>query len=670
MSAPIWIGEFVTVDEVSEAAHRANLNRTKDLDQTQDLNRAEDENYGAALNSGERSEIGLNDVQYIPPAIYEVKFYDLLSDTVTLKSNTIDEVDRKVSRNNIVKLTEHLELITSTALAEHRKTTAAELQQNAPVPANDVDADAAEEAQRRTKIMARHCAKINPISKKQAIEELNVGPTSFHDIKRTHLANPDWHAQLPGNSGRRAGEKRIDPEIEEIIARAFVTHRKGYGANDAEVMDEIGFQCRELNKHPPSRTTVWRRWNELSAKEQLASSDGPVAANARYGAFPTPTVTEYYPGRIHEIDHTPLDCHATDSKTGAVLGRANLTVVWDVDIEGFFGFALLFGAPKRASISAAVHMALCPKTDLLARHGLSHLHWPLYCKPRQYRVDHGSDLMAYSFRDACRAEEILHVPRLRPQSGGGVERALGILNRRLSQTLDGGTASAPKKGPGYKPGEKAVYTLERLTAIIIAWICKWNNRKGRDGLSPNERFERKYGVHDGVVIAPPTVADPDRFVIDILQGHEITIARNGVVTRNLVYEFGPFRGMVGAPIIIKIDPNNLHRIWGRNGDYWHPLNIVNKQDAAKTLSEHKLILKARRQDRDADNKRFDAHQALNGEKAKGKNEHQAIIRAQEDVAQIERMGHFGTPKPATSDEVPAASDEPYVIVVLEMDEDL
>ncbi|MNN09071.1 hypothetical protein D3C81_1219430 [compost metagenome] len=352
-----------------------------------------------------------------------------------------------------------------------------------------------------------------------------------------------------------------------------------------------------------------------------------------------------------------------------VLGRAQLTLVRDRDTEGLMGFALLYGAPKRASISAAIYMALRPKTDLLAKHGMSHLHWPLYGKPGQYVVDHGSDLMAESFRLACEVEEIVHIPRLRPQTGGGIERALGVLNRRLSQTLDGGTASATKKGPGYAPDKKAVYTLEALTAIIIAWMCKFNNRKGRDGLSPNQRFERKYGLHNGVVVLPPMVSNPERFVIDILQGHEVTVARNGVVTRDLVYEFGPFKNMVGEKIYIKVDPNNLHRIWGRLGDEWHALWLVNEQTQPLTLAEQKLILKSRFADEDSDRKRLDAQEQLNRVKQEGKVQARAIRRAQEDVAQIDRMGHFGNsqkpPEPETG-----ANPTTLPIIILELDEDI
>lgn len=657
MNASLPLETIVTVDEESEAADLANSVISA--------------GQAANQNGVEGASNPTNGNQNTPftPSFYRVIGFDLSSNKVTLKSEVVADVIRTVCITNVIRIDEHIQDIALTAVAKHREISRVKAKLDEPIAVDDVDLDAEIEAKRRTEILSRHCRKDNPISKPQALQELGLGPTVFHRIKSIHLTNSDWHAQLPGQSGRQAGENRIDPYVDEIIQAVFVTHRKGYGANDAEVMDEIELRCRDANKSSPSRTTVWRRWQQISAREQLRSSDGAAAANAKYGAFPTPKVEDDYPGRIHEIDHTPLDCHAIDSKTGEALGRPHLTLVRDVDIEGIYGFALLYGAPKRASISAAIRMALCPKSSLLARLGMSHLHWPLYGKPEQYRVDHGSDLQALSFKLACNDQDILHVPRLRPQSGGGIERQLGILNRGLAQTLDGGTASAPKKGPGYRPGEKGIYTLERLTAIIVAWICKWNNRKGRDGLSPNERFERKYGVHNGVILAPSAVSDPDRFVIDILEGKSVTVARNGVVTRDLVYEFGPFRNMVGEKIMIKIDPNNLHRIWGLNGNYWHPLSIVNIQDSAKTLSEQKLILKARRADRSANRKRLDAQAELNHQKDMGKTERRVILRAQEDVAQNNRMGHFGSAPNAAPSE-PSTSRKSLPVVIMEMDEDL
>ncbi|MNP55296.1 hypothetical protein D3C76_1499270 [compost metagenome] len=121
--------------------------------------------------------------------------------------------------------------------------------------------------------------------------------------------------------------------------------------------------------------------------------------------------------------------------------------------------------------------------------------------------------------------------------------------------------------------------------------------------------------------------------------------------------------------MIKIDPNNLHRIWGLNGNYWHPLNIVNQQDSAKTLSEQKLILKARRADQSADQKRFDAQAELNRQKDMGKKERRAILRAQEDVAQHERQGHF---KSASEPSQPETSTprNALPVVIMELDEDL
>lgn len=667
MTALFHIGDLVTVDEASEAVDA----KSRCLPGDFVLNEEQDSEQGSGTP-------GLDDPMTaqetsIPSqsaSVYEVVTYDLTSNTFRLRSKIGVETFRTVSHKNLIKVDGHLDKAANAALAEHYEHSPARLGGYEPVPVTQVDSEAELEAQRRTEIMSRHCAKIDPVSKDQAMAELKVKATIFHKIKRIFLLNPDWRAQIAGQDGRRPGEKRIDPEVDAIITAVFETNRVGYGANDIEALDEIERRCRDIGKRPPGRTTIWRRWHELPAREQLKSTDGPQAAQAKFGHYPTPTVEEFYPGRIHEIDHTPLDCHAIDSTTKEPLGRAYLTMVRDVDTEGIMGFALLFGSPKRASISAAIHMALCPKTALLARHGMSHLHWPLYGKPKQYRVDHGSDLMAESFKVACSPEKIEHVPRMRPQSGGGIERGLGITNRGVIQTLDGATASGTKKGPGYKPHNKGIYTLEALTRIIIAWICKFNNRKSRtDQLSPNQRFERKYGLHNGMIISPPTVSDASRFVIDILEGHEVTVARNGVVTRDLVYKFGPFTKMVGEKIYIKVDPNNIHRIWGLYEDKWHPLWLVNKQTQPLTLAEQKVILKARRKDPGPDNKRNDAQGELERAKKLGKKEFKDIQRAQEDAAQIDRMGHFG-PTQEPSDPSDTKSATPMPIIIPELDEDI
>ncbi|MFY1031211.1 Mu transposase C-terminal domain-containing protein [Pseudomonas asiatica] len=667
MSNQIRIGDLVTVDEVSEALDAKSRNVAANTKKTADDRTDESTTHSSATMAGAECEVDESLIQ--KPSIYEVISYDLKSNTCRIKSRIGIEVVRTVSVSNVIKADSFFQQAATEALASRREHGFGTLSEDDPIPVTEARSAAEVEAKRRTEIIAKHCAKVDPLPKSLALEELGVGETIFYKIKRIYNANPDWRAQLAGRDGRRPGEKRIDPEVDEIIFKAFETHRKGYGANDAEAIDEIELQCKKRNKRPPSRTTVWRRWHELSAREHLKATDGPEAAQAVFGHYPTPTVEEFYPGRIHDIDHTPLDCHGIDSVTGMALGRAYLTLVRDRDTKGLMGFALLYGAPKRASISAAIYMALRPKTDLLAKHGMSHLHWPLYGKPDQYVVDHGSDLMAESFRIACSTEEITHIPRLRPPSGGGIERALGVLNRRLAQTLEGGTASATKKGPGYQPDKKAVYTLEALTAIIIAWICKFNNRKGSDGLSPNQRFERKYGLHDGVVVLPSMVSSPERFVINILQGHKVTVARNGVVTRGLVYEFGPFTKMVGEELYIKVDPNNLHRIWGRLGGEWHALWLVNKQTQPLTLAEQKLILRSRFADEEPDLKRLDAQEQLNRVKLEGKKQARAIRKAQEDVAQIDRMGHFGNSQEPPNPEV-SVTPPTLPIIILELDEDI
>ncbi|EGH16504.1 hypothetical protein Pgy4_25990, partial [Pseudomonas savastanoi pv. glycinea str. race 4] len=104
-------------------------------------------------------------------------------------------------------------------------------------------------------------------------------------------------------------------------------------------------------------------------------------------------------------------------------------------------------------------------------------------------------------------------------------------------------------------------------------------------------------------------------------------------------------------------------------DRWHPLWLVNKHTQPLTLAEQKIILKSRRENPDADDKRLDAQEQLNLVKAKGKTQAMAIKKAQEDVAQIGRMGHFGPTQEPSEPNEPSPTT-PMPIIIAELDEDI
>ncbi|EGH16502.1 hypothetical protein Pgy4_25980, partial [Pseudomonas savastanoi pv. glycinea str. race 4] len=92
-------------------------------------------------------------------SIYEVVTYDLTSNTFRLKSKIGEETFRTVSLKNVIKIDSHLDKAATAALAEHHEHSPASLGDYDPVPITQVASEAEVEAQRRTEIMRRHCAK-------------------------------------------------------------------------------------------------------------------------------------------------------------------------------------------------------------------------------------------------------------------------------------------------------------------------------------------------------------------------------------------------------------------------------------------------------------------------------------------------------------------------------
>lgn len=206
MNARVHIGDLVTVDEASEAVD------AKITSLPGDFVPSEEQDLELSIGiPGVDDPMTAQEASIPNPSasIYEVVTYDLTSNTFRLKSKIGLETFRTVSHKNVIKIDTHLDKAATAALAEHYEHSPASLGDFEPVPVTHVASEAELEAERRTEIMSRHCAKKDPISKDQAMAELKVAPTTFHKIKRIFLLNPDWRAQVPGQDGSAQGKSGL-----------------------------------------------------------------------------------------------------------------------------------------------------------------------------------------------------------------------------------------------------------------------------------------------------------------------------------------------------------------------------------------------------------------------------------------------------------------------------
>lgn len=574
-------------------------------------------------------------IESVPGKIFSIRGYDATTNLVSVQSLDLSET-HKVLVSEIVPLDSGVATSAFEASLELRKQQDLLSSEDETRIANEDDGDEVTEAQRITKIIIKFQDK--EIDLETALADAKMAFSTFKKRRKLYNEDPRWESQLPRKSGRRPGEGTISPEVDVIIAKAFGTHYTGYGANYQLVYDEVVTRCDEKGLKLPSQTTMWRRLNAISEKSKIKARLGPDIANKQLSAFPA--IDHISPMKWLHVDHTPTDIVLVHEDTREPLGRAWLTVVSNPYFNAVMGFSLSYNPPNRASVAAAIYHAIMPKAKFMAELGLSNYSWPMYGTGEGYIVDGGSDLNAGDVRKACDLYGIAHQRRMRPQSGGSVENDLGVINRFCLQTLDGSTGSAPIKSPDFDPETAARYSIKEITKIVTIDICKNHNTGGEGGLTPNMRWDKVYGFHDGVLKLPPIMNDPLGFMIEMLPSSSVHVRSAGIVTRGIPYEHGPYFNKIGSKVFIKIDINNLHRIWVKHDGKWKPLRTLRPSKTPRTLMEYKIQQKQGLQRGQLTKEGMELHREFNKATGRDKETSRSILRAQESAAQAAWVGAF------------------------------
>lgn len=460
------------------------------------------------------------------------------------------------------------------------------LKDEEPKPVSRYTDDQVLIARRRARIIEplyeieRTGGKITKPDKERAMAKLEIKMTVLNDLLARYRKWSSWESLVPGKSGRRKGETRFDQDVEDIMATASREDVKGPGGTVQAAINGVQARCLENNKKPPSSATIRRRHQQnISARQAVENDAGSKVASDKFDTFDHGAVTTHALQLIH-ADNSPLDCHATDPKTGRWLGRPNLTLIVDDHTGSYLGFALTFRASSRNTLADAMLMAIEPKDALMREFGLEgKFVWMQYGAGENYRVDKGSDLNAKTVLAGLDKHGIIPQQRLRPQSGGKVERAFGKINPLFMQRLRGAIASNRKMRRGENPQSMATYTITDLFVLIITQICIWHEYSGGDQLTPNQRWRESFGKKDGKIRVPRRISDPIHFWIDILHEHHVSVYREGLKTIGLIYEAGSYKNKVGARVRIKIDHNNIHHAWVEFEGRWEEARLINNKNA-------------------------------------------------------------------------------------------
>lgn len=509
--------------------------------------------------------------------IFAVLDFDPENNCYLLQSADKVEAPFKAHRDSFIKLSEDItERLRTEALAYE---TAQAAKAEEPKPASRYDADQILIARTRERVIKPLCEldKITKADKALAKEQLGIGDTVLNDLIARYRKWASWESLVPGKPGRRKGQTQFSEKDEALMARLAAEVPLGTSGNLQAVVNSTLAEFGEDNKNRPSAATIRRRYKQnVSEREALAREKGSKAARDKFDTFTHGTVTTHALQLIH-ADNSPLDCHARDTDTGKWLGRPNLTIIVDDHTRSFLGFALSFGAPSRNTLADAMLMAIQPKDELMKHFGLSgKFFWMQYGAGENYRVDGGGDLNAKTVLAGLDRNNIIPQRRIRPQSGGKVERGIGKINPLFMQRLRGAIASNRKMARGENPQAMATFTIRDLFILIITQICIWHEFSGDDRLTPNQLWRNSFGVHDGVIKVPRVLPDPQHFWIDMLHERHIDVRREGILTTELLYDAGPYTNQVGKSVRLKIDHNNIHHAWVEHKGSWHEVELINK----------------------------------------------------------------------------------------------
>jgi hypothetical protein len=475
-----------------------------------------------------------------------------------------------------------LEKINSEATDRMRVETLADAEQRAkadsePKPASRYTPEQILAAKARERVIKplHEAAEVTKEDKQQAMTRLDIKSTVLNELLAKYRQWPSWESLIPGKPGRRKGDTCFEKDIEDIIATAIVEDHTGPGGTVKAVINGVRARCLQRNLTAPADATIRRRYDQISARQALASNKGDKAARDKYDTFDSGTLTTHALQIVH-ADNSPLDCHAIDPETGEWLGRPHLTIIVDDHTRSFLGFSLSYRYPSRNTLADAMLMAITPKADLLKEFGLSvRYFWIQYGSGEFYRVDGGGDLNAKTVLAALAKHGTEPDNRMRPQSGGEVERGVGKINPLFMQRLNGAIASNRKIARGEDPQSMATYSVTDLFILIITQICIWHETPGDDGFTPNQLWIKSFGIQDGVIKTPRTVKDPLQFRIDAMHECFVRVRREGILTLGLLYKVGPYRNKVGARVRVKLDHNNLSRAWVEFEDKWHVIELKN-----------------------------------------------------------------------------------------------
>lgn len=323
---------------------------------------------------------------------------------------------------------------------------------------------------------------------------------------------------------------------------------------------------------PPSLRTLQRAFARDLSPAIRADASGGVPARRAHQVSMTRKTT--HRNGHWEGDHFQIDI-------AVLVPRRKHPVypwiTWWLDdlSRAIMGWSISTIAPTSANVLHALADAIIIDPD----------RGPFGGVPYAARMDNGREFKAVAFKKALRAFGIVpeYLPPYRPQLKGKVERLHRTVNDEFARGKPGWRRGAKRSdGKTYRP--HPLWTLDRLTAEIGAWINHYNcerPHRGLDGRTPLQVFES--------CDAPLRVFD-DAKVRRIAQAYVWrTMQTDGIHFAGLVYWAPQFNGLKGEKFRVGQMPHDRRQIDVYRADTWlcsaEPVDMASDADREETFRQ-------------------------------------------------------------------------------------
>lgn len=425
------------------------------------------------------------------------------------------------------------------------------------------------EARRREQVLRRLCSfdRIGAAAITDAANELQISIPRVYQLIEQFRSRPVVSTLLVRSRGRRFGDQRLTPRVEELIEHVFKKFAKGPGKVSGHAhYREVRRLCIGEGLKSPAYRTVKSRVAKLRELTGL-TPEGKKKPRVVTKSYVSPHALA-----VVQIDHALVDVIVVDELERLPIGRPWLTIGIDVCTRVIAGFSLSLDAPSSLSVALALTHMVAPKDLWLADRGVDG-EWPVAGLPDAVHFDNAKEFHADALVRGAEEYgiEMIHRPIARPHYGGHIERLIGTLMGAV-HLLPGTTDANPQKRGDYDSAGKAVMTLPELEKWIALEITGVYHQAlhGGIGQPPIAAWRREAARRLSSLRQPP---DPSRFFIDFLPGEQRRITREGIQLFNIRYWSNVLAPMIESKArdyLVKYDPRDLSRIYlcDRQNQYW------------------------------------------------------------------------------------------------------